>query len=102
MDHLDLPGRHPVCHHGGGVHWGIVPMEPPNNQPFLLENLHGLAQGIHDLVGVHHGPPGHVVGVDEAFRVKEGQDHLLSPLNLDLGLDGARLALFQPLPALLV
>ncbi len=92
VDHLDLPGRHPVSHQSGGVHWGIFPKEPPvhsHHWPLLLENFQELAQGIHDVVGVHRCPPGHVVGADEALGVEEGQDHLLAPAGLHLGLGGA-------------
>ncbi len=77
FDHLELPGHHPVHHHGSSVHWSIIPVKPPvpscHLQPLLLENLQEFSSGIHNIVSVHHGPPGHVVGVDETLTVKEGQ-----------------------------
>jgi hypothetical protein len=77
LDHLDLPGHHQVNHCSGGVHWGIVPMEPPASscyhRPILLENLHELAQGIFDVVGVHCVPPGYVIGVNEALGMEKAK-----------------------------
>ncbi len=61
----------------------------------MLEDLQELTHGIHNVVGVQCGHPGHMVGVAEALRVKEGQDHLLAPDGLHLGLDEARLAVSQ-------
>ena len=46
--------------------------------PLLLANLLELAQGPHDVI--HHGPPGHEVGVDEVLLpVKEGIHRLFGP-----------------------
>ncbi len=43
-----------------------------------------------------------VAGVDYLLGIKESQGHLLSLAGLGLGLDGARLALWQPLLRLLL
>ncbi len=84
-------------------HYTNETMNPqPHHGPLLLEDLQELTYGIHDVVGIHRGHPGHIVGVAEVLRVKEGQDHLLAPAVLHLCLDGARLALSQPLLALLL
>jgi hypothetical protein len=81
-------------------------MEPQlscsHSWPVLLGNLQELAQDIPDVVDIYCGLPWHLVGVDEALGVKEGQDHLLAPVSLDLGLDGARRALSEPLFSLLL
>ena len=62
--------------------------------PPLPENLEELAQGPHNVVGIHHGPPGHVVGGDQPLRIKEGSSHLLGGGGMNLGLDWA----WQSLP----
>jgi hypothetical protein len=49
---------------------------------------------------IHHGPPGHMVGVDEAVEVNDGHLFLLGSGCIDLGLEGTRL--WQPLPGLLL
>ncbi len=81
-------------------------MEPPvpgrHLRPLLLLNHPELAQGIHAVLGVHRGSPGHIVHVDEALGIKEGQDHLLHPGHMDLGLDQPRLSLHMLLLALLL
>jgi hypothetical protein len=63
---LDLSGRQTVLDHDGGVDWGTIPMEKPfslsHDWPLLPENLHQLVQGF-DVVGIHCGSPGHIVGV---------------------------------------
>ncbi len=55
-----------------------------------------------DVVGIRLGPHGHVVGIDEALGVEEGQDYLVLLACMGLGFEGARLALSQPLLTLLV
>ncbi len=60
-----------------------------------------LFQGIHYVVGVHRGPPGHVVGVDRLLEPKKVKTYLLAPAGLHLDLDEARLALSRSLLALL-
>jgi hypothetical protein len=81
-------------------------MEPPvcsrRLRPLLLENILELTQGFHDVVGIHHSPPRDVVSADDVLRAEEGQDHLLAPAGVPLGLDGARWALSQPLLASLL
>ena len=81
--HLDPPGGDPVLHDSGSVHWSVVPTEKPlllgHYRPVLLENLHEYAQGLQDEFGIDHGPPGHVVHVDRALAVEEGEHHLLGP-----------------------
>ncbi len=97
---LDLSGHQTVLDHDGGVDWGTIPMEKPfslsHDWPLLPENLHQLVQGF-DVVGIHCGSPGHIVGVVYPHGIEECQHHLLGLAGLDLGLDGARLALWQPL-----
>ena len=104
--YLDMPGRHAIGCNGGGVNWSIVQKEKTLScrryGPFLLENLYELAQGLHNVVCVHHGPPGHEVGVDEALVEEEGEDHLFGPGQMELGLDRPRQALLQPLFGLLL
>ncbi len=58
---------------------------------------HELAQDHQDVVGVDGGPLRNNVGVDQALTVKEGQQHLLCLAGMDFGLDGAWLALLDPL-----
>jgi hypothetical protein len=106
FNHLKLPGCHPVLHHGGGVNRRIVPMKPPvpgrHLRPLLPEYLQELAQGLHDVVGVHCGAFELVVGLDEALRIEEGQDHLFGHGRMDFGIYRSRLTLHKPLLALLL
>jgi hypothetical protein len=44
-------------------------------------------------VGIDCSSPGHVVGVKETLRIKEGQNHLLLPHSVYFGLDWSRLPL---------
>jgi hypothetical protein len=78
--------------HGGGVDRGIGPIKKPlslsHYWPLLPENLHQLAQGFHDVVGIHCGPLGHIIGVDDPFGIEKCQHHLLGPAGLDLGMMG--------------
>ncbi len=70
---------------------------------FCLNTFQELAHGLHDVVGVHRGPPEHEVHVDEALWIEEGQDHLFGPGHMDHGLDRPRLTtLHKPLLALLL
>ena len=55
-------------------------------EPLLLEIEQELAQGLQDVAGVHHGPLGHAVGVDEDLLIEEWHHHLLAPDVKDLGL----------------
>jgi hypothetical protein len=61
INHLDLSGGQPIPDHGGSVDRDIVPMDKPlslgHYWPLLSENLHELAQGFHDVVGIHRVPP---------------------------------------------
>ncbi len=54
-DSPELPGRHPVSHHSGGVHQSVIPTKPPvpgyHLRPLLLKNFQEIAQGFHDVVG---------------------------------------------------
>jgi hypothetical protein len=50
-----------------------------NHQPlatisrlFLLKDLQKLTQGLHNVLGIYHGPPGNIVHVDQALAVEEG------------------------------
>ena len=83
------------------MNWNIVSLEKTSlisHQGLLLpENLEELAQGPHNVVGIHPGPPGHVVGVDQPRRLKEGNNHLLRVGGMNLGLDGAWQSLSRPL-----
>jgi hypothetical protein len=49
---------------------------------------------------IQHGPPGHMVGVDEAVGVNDGHLFLFGSGCIDLGLEGTRL--WQPLSGLLL
>ena len=84
----------------------IVPVEKPlllsHHGPLLPENLVELAQGPHDVVGIHSGPPGHVVGVNQPLRIKEGKNHLLGAGGMNFGLDRAWQSLPKPLLRLLL
>ena len=87
------------------MHRGIFPMEPPVScrhiRPLLLQILHEASQGLHNVGCVDCNTPRNNIGVDQALRVEEGQDHLLGPAGLDLGLDGPWLPLEDPLFGLL-
>ncbi len=104
---MSLAAWPPFSHHlGGDVNHSVVPVEQPVSshhlQPLFPQNLQKRAQGLYDVAGIHHSPPGHVVGIDEALVVEEGQDHLLGPGCMDLGLHWPRLTLWKPLPGLLL
>ena len=38
--------------------------------PLLLKIVQELAQGLHNVAGVHHGPLGHLVGKDVALLIE--------------------------------
>ena len=81
------------------MNWSIFTEEKPfllSHQGLLLPEvlLEELAQGPHNVVGIHHGPPGHVFGGDQPLRIKEGSSHLLGGGGMNLGLDWA----WQSLP----
>ena len=96
-----MPGRHAISDNGGGEDWSIVPMEKSLYRlryvPYLLKILHKLAQSLHNEVGIHCGPPGPEVGVDEALVVEEDKDHLFGLAQMDLGLEWPRQALLKPI-----
>ncbi len=57
------------------------PVSGCHHRPLPLEDLYKLAQGLHDELGLHHGP---VVCVDQTL-VEEDQDQFLGPGCMDLG-----------------
>ena len=76
------------------MNWSIFTEEKPfllSHQGLLLPEvlLEELAQGPHNVVGIHHGPPGQVVGVDQPLCIKLGNNHLLRVGGMNLGLEGA-------------
>ncbi len=80
LDNLELPGCHPVGHHCGGVNRGIVPVTQCSLAAIaglfsfkILKNK--VRASIIYYVCVDSSPPGHVVVVEEAFRIKERQHH---------------------------
>ena len=83
------------------MNWNIVSLEKTSlisHQGLLLpENLEELAQGPHNVVGIHPGPPGHVVVIDQPIHIKEGSSHLLRASGMNLGLNRAWQSLPKPI-----
>ncbi len=103
---LKLPGRHPVGHHGGGVNGRIIPVKPPGpgrqRRSLHLKNFQEASEGLKDVGSIDSSAPGNAIRIDEALRIKEGQDHLFLPSGMDLGLDQAWRAFHKPLLQLLL
>ena len=84
------------------MNWSIFTEEKPfllSHQGLLLPEvlLEELAQGPHNVVGIHHGPPGQVVGVDQHLHIKEGSSHQLRASGMNLGLNRTCQSLIKPL-----
>jgi hypothetical protein len=98
---LDIVAGEPILHDGGGVDWGIVPVEKPTlfsqNGPLLSEMPHEDVEDLHDVRGVDSGAPRDDMRIDEALAVEEGEQHLFCTACLDFGLHWARLTLLNPL-----
>jgi hypothetical protein len=56
---------------------------------FMLRSLQELPWGTTNVVCLHCGTTGHLVGVHHLLVVDEGNDHQLQPVHLELFLDGA-------------
>jgi hypothetical protein len=78
----------------------ISPLEVICHHEHSHDTSPSRSEGIHDVVGAHRGSSGHVVGVDEPFRVKEGQQNFIGAM--DFGLDRARLGLLKQQLSLLL
>ncbi len=93
-------GDEPTGDYSGSVD-GRYPSGKPTtgtSAPALqLQVLPELAQDTHDIEPIDGGSPGGDVCVDEAARIKEGEDHLLAVAGLHLCLQWARLAPESPL-----
>jgi hypothetical protein len=98
---LDAVVREPLLHTGGGMDRRIVPVEKlfllDHLRPLLLQMSHELVHGHEDVVRIDSGAPGDDVGVDQPFAVEECQQHLFRPAGVNLCLDRAWQALFNPL-----
>ena len=96
-----LPNRRQTIHISGGEKRINVPMKKSISchrfGPLLLEREHELAQGLHDVTEVHHGPLGHEVGVDEALLIEEGHHRQFAPDAMDLRLQRGCLGFFYKL-----
>ncbi len=88
LEPLDAVGVKPIGDQGGGVHKRVVPVEKPllgqQLRPFHPQTPPELAQDIDDVGRVESGAPGGDVGVDEAARIEEGENHLLAAAGLHL------------------
>ncbi len=62
LNHLELPGPHPVRYHGGDVQQSIIPVEPqvPGRHLWLLllENPQEASKGLRDVQGIDSFPLG--------------------------------------------
>jgi hypothetical protein len=86
MDHLHLPGHCPVYYYtvlctAALSKWKVEKMiSILRLRSLLIQNLHEPTHGLRDVVGIHRGPPGYIVGADEVLEVEEGLLNLLSPV----------------------
>jgi hypothetical protein len=105
LQQLDVVGGQPRFDDGSGVDGRIIPVEKPllgyHLWPLLPQVLHEGAQGLHDVIGIDHGTPGHNVGIDQALVVKKRQQHLFCSAGVNPCLYGPRLTLLYPLFRLL-
>ncbi len=100
---LDAVGDEPTLDYRCSVHRLVIPVEEPllghHLRPLQQQVLPEPAQDIHNVDPIDGSAPGCDVHLDEAARIKEGEEHLLAAAGLHLCLQWARLALQSPILA---